>query len=29
MLYKKYDEGYVDSILYGNAFDRLLADTNN
>ena len=29
MLYKKYDEGYVDSILYGNAFDRLLAYTNN
>ena len=29
MLYKKYDERYVDSILYGNAFDRLLADTNN
>ena len=28
LLYKKYDEAYVDSILYGNAFDRLLTDTN-
>lgn len=28
MLYKKYDEAYVDSILYENAFDRLLAGTN-
>lgn len=28
MLYKKYNEEYVDSILYGNAFDRLLGDTN-